>query len=202
MKTLIKVAKEGRADVVASLLGTPGINMDAKDHKGQRAINYACGRGHMEVVKLLVAGGARLASKASDEVGALASAAKGGHLEVVKYLVQECGADASGADPEGKTPLMFAANQGHTEIFKYLLGRPGINVDAKTTTGRRHSTSPVVQAMWSWRSYWWRQGLGSNGRPAMRWGHSFQRRWGATCMWSSIWWRNVGLMSTSQDRME
>jgi ankyrin repeat protein len=128
---LMVAAQEGQPDMVEYLLGRPAINVDAKANGGDRAINCACGSGHVECVKLLVAAGARLESQASDEAGALTSAVLGAHLHVVKYLVEECGADASRPDPTGELPLMFAVSEGHAEIVKYLLGRPGINVDAK-----------------------------------------------------------------------
>jgi ankyrin repeat protein len=128
---LMYAADKGHTGVVAYLLGRPGININAK--RGRlTALNIACLVGRLNVVKLLVAAGARLEAQASDEMGALASAAWGGQLEVVKYLVEEAGADENRADPGGLTPLICAAGEGHADVVAYLLSRPGINSDAKT----------------------------------------------------------------------
>jgi ankyrin repeat protein len=120
----------GHTNVVAYLLGRPGINLNAKTGP-LTALNIACQTGHLNVVKLLVAAGATLDPQSSDEVGALGSAAFNGQLQVVKYLVEEAGADKNRADSNGSTPLMFAANADQAKVVAYLLGRPGINIDAQ-----------------------------------------------------------------------
>jgi ankyrin repeat protein len=133
---LIVAAREGQADIVESLLSTPGMDVDEATEVGDRALLLACLMGHLAVVKLLVAAGARVEAHASDNLGPLESASFGGHLEVVKYLVEEAGADVTRAIPGGgKTPIRCAVMQGHADIVKYLLGRPGSDIDAVSTRG-------------------------------------------------------------------
>jgi ankyrin repeat protein len=130
---ILVAANKGHEEVVAYLLGRPGIDIEAKTTEGDRAIDVACRMGHLQMVKLLVAAGVRIDPQDSDEIGALAEAAVGGHLQVVKYLVEEAGADEGRTDGDGKTPLIWAADEGHVEVVEYLLGRPATDVNAKTT---------------------------------------------------------------------
>jgi ankyrin repeat protein len=132
---LILAAENGRADVVAYLVGRPGIDIHAQTIEGHRALDYASAFGGLEVVKLLVAAGARVTPQASNEVGALANAVIRGQLEVVKYLVEQAGADEQRAGRHGVTPLISAAEKGHADVVAYLLGRPGIDLGAKTAKG-------------------------------------------------------------------
>jgi ankyrin repeat protein len=127
--------KEGKADIVEYLLGRPRVDIEAKTTVGDTALDIACRNGHLEVVKLLVAAGARINPGATDVRGALASATLGGKLHVFKYLVEEAGADERWAGGGGMAPLIWAASIGQADIVKYLLGRQGINIDAKTDSG-------------------------------------------------------------------
>jgi ankyrin repeat protein len=126
-----------QTDVVAYLLARPGIDINAKADARGREIDLASWKGHLDLVKLLVAAGATVDPQASDEPGPLAAAALGGHLEVVKYLVEEAGADESRAGRGGWTPLMWAVDKRQTDVVEYLLGRPGVNINAKTDKGER-----------------------------------------------------------------
>jgi ankyrin repeat protein len=128
-------ADEGQVEMVKSLLSSPGINVDERV-LGERALTRACENGHVEVVKLLVAAGARVEQQAGDRFGPLDAAIVGNHLQLVKYLV-EAGADARRTRCDGSTPLMLAAETGRADMVKYLLGRPSIDVDQTTFTGRR-----------------------------------------------------------------
>jgi serine/threonine-protein phosphatase 6 regulatory ankyrin repeat subunit B len=79
---LIRAAGVGLTGVVEYLLGTPGIDIDARSADGLRAIDHACRGGHLEIVKLLVKGGVRIDHQASNECsGPLISAAMVGNLE-------------------------------------------------------------------------------------------------------------------------
>jgi ankyrin repeat protein len=133
---LIAAVKNGRADVVAYLLGRPGADIEeAQTKQGITALDFAVNSGHLEVVKVLVAAGARLEPRAGEELGALASAITGGFLKVVKYLVEEAGADVTHVGPRGNTYLMGAAIDGRADILAYLLGRPGVSINARRASG-------------------------------------------------------------------
>jgi ankyrin repeat protein len=133
---LMWAANKGQTDVMAYLLGRPGVDLDTEADNGDRAIDVACLSGHLEVLKLLLTAGAKYDPQASNELEAFLSAALAGHLEVVKYLVEEAGADANRAGPGGCTPLICAADKGHTDVVAYLLGRPGIDINAKADHGK------------------------------------------------------------------
>jgi ankyrin repeat protein len=117
---LIVAAHDGQADLVESLLRTPGIDVDETTDVGDRALVLACRRGHLDVVKLLVAAGSRVEAQAGEKFGPLVTAALRGRLEVVKYLVEEAGADVARTGLDGCTPIRCAAREGHADIVEYL----------------------------------------------------------------------------------
>jgi ankyrin repeat protein len=117
---------------VEYLLGRPGINLDARAGRGDTAISIACGRGHLEVVKVLFGAGARIDPLTSGEIGALESAIVQGHLQAIKYLVEEAGADVQRAGFREYNALAEAASRGRANIVAYLLDRPGVDINAKT----------------------------------------------------------------------
>jgi ankyrin repeat protein len=137
LTSVIYAADKGHVDIVAYLLGRPSIDVDARTARGNRALNLACQKGHLAVVKLLVAAGTRVEWQAGDRLGPLVDAALGGQLQVVKYLVEEAGADVGCTNRDGVTPLIEAAGKGHMDIVSYLLGRPGIDIEAMTAKGTR-----------------------------------------------------------------
>jgi ankyrin repeat protein len=134
---LIWAVRKGHLHVVAYLLDRPGTDIETQTAEGLKALDVACNSGHLEVAKLLVRAGARVNPQTSNQYGALAEAAYGGHLQVVKYLVEEAGADARRAGPDGRTPLIWAAEMGHADIVAYLLGMPGIDIEAQTDKAAR-----------------------------------------------------------------
>jgi ankyrin repeat protein len=134
-------AREAQADTVESLLCTPGIDVNETTGVGDNALTVACRMGHLAVVKLLVAAGARVEAQIKDtRIGPLATAALEGHLDVVKYLVEEAGADVTRAGMHGETPIRCAASEGHVDVVEYLMGRPGSDFDALSTHGGRALT--------------------------------------------------------------
>lgn len=64
----------------------------------------------------------------------LRDAALNGNLTDVLKMLQQ-GADANGADEQGRTALMFAAYNGHSDVVKVLLEKKA-NVNAIDSSGR------------------------------------------------------------------
>ena len=60
--------------------------MNAKDKFGETALHSAAGRGHLEIVKLLIAKGADVNARRENGETVLHSASVEGHLEIVKLL--------------------------------------------------------------------------------------------------------------------
>jgi ankyrin repeat protein len=113
-------ANKGHVHVVEYLRGRQDIDIDTRNEKGLTALDEACGNGHLEMVKLLVAAGAEVNSQDSYDWGPLVSAAARGHLQVVKYLVEKAGADVRWADPDGQRAFVYAASRGHSDVVEYL----------------------------------------------------------------------------------
>uniref|UniRef100_A0A452IBY6 Uncharacterized protein n=1 Tax=Gopherus agassizii TaxID=38772 RepID=A0A452IBY6_9SAUR len=145
---LISAAKEGYVDIVEELLNCnvnlehllKNITMYYWHQYSIYPIIWAAGRGHSDIVHLLLQHGAKV--NCSDKYGTtpLIWAARKGHLECVKYLLQ-MGADVDqeGAclayvvkilntltfcyapDRYGDTVLIGAVRGGHVEIVRALL---------------------------------------------------------------------------------
>ena len=86
---------------------------------GWTALHVAASKGHVEIIKLLRAGGWDI--RAVDDCGrsALHIACINGQLEVVTELLGEI--DAKHGDADGNTPLHFAARQGNPRIVSLLI---------------------------------------------------------------------------------
>jgi len=116
----------------------------------------AAGKGHRDIVELLITNGAEINAKDSlndDEIAeriaamvgailpeggavektALHLAAVGGHKEVVELLIAN-GADVNVMDAAGQTPLYYAVSRGHKESTELLIAE-GVDVNAKDSDG-------------------------------------------------------------------
>lgn len=67
-----------------------------------------------------------------DRLTALHRAAIDNHPTVVHLLARSRGADPSGKDRKGKTPLLEAADRGHLEVYEILLAN-GADADCHDT---------------------------------------------------------------------
>ena len=95
--------------------------MDQADNNGVTALHYVADKGHLPVVKYLVAEGkANVHLADGDGSTALHVAADNGRLPVIKYLVTEGKAHVNHADNDGVTALWWAARQGHAPVVKFL----------------------------------------------------------------------------------
>jgi ankyrin repeat protein len=121
MNPLMQAAGKGHTAIVQYLLDRPGTDLETRTERGREtALDIACYKGHLDVVELLVAAGARVDPQSRGQPAALVHAAAAGHLEVVKYLVEEAGADVQRASSSGMTTLQMAVDSGHADIVEYL----------------------------------------------------------------------------------
>ena len=111
--------------VVTPTLGRP----DLEDRATEEFVMYAAKKGHVEVARALLGGGANKdwQDGVTSEKTALMHASARGHIEMVRLLL-EVGVKVNLKDAEGKTALMHAAGNGHDEIVHLLLlGSPVVS---------------------------------------------------------------------------
>ena len=123
-EALIKAARAGNLKQVQALL-KKGVDVDAKNKRGQTALMSASERGHVEVMKTLLDKGADFDAEDENGATALMLAAEEGCLEVVRLLLER-GAFVNAKDKEyAWTALTRAACKGRSEVVKLLRDRVG-----------------------------------------------------------------------------
>jgi len=117
-KTLVKYASE---------------NCTGDDEFRNTPLMYAARYGHVDVVRLMLEGGADAKRANAVQRTALHMAAWSGYLEVCRLLL-DCGAKVDPQDKLKETPLHDAARQGHLSVVKLLVER-GADVRVKNDYG-------------------------------------------------------------------
>jgi len=140
--SLCKAAKKGDISQVRYELNK-GVDVNAPDPDGWRALHYAASGHHTDIVELLLEWHADVNSRGRSGRTALQLAAEKGFSDLAETLLEK-GADFKAGDDDGLTPLHYAASKGHVEIVKILLRR-GATVDARS---KRNGT-PLHSAAYS-----------------------------------------------------
>jgi ankyrin repeat protein len=122
---LLKAVHEGDVKTVASFLDR-GLDPNTTDRDGQTILMMATRLGHRNLVELLIARKANVASRSPQGDTALMFASLKGHLGIAELLVKH-GAQVR---QSGWTPLHYAAFEGRAEMIKFLLAK-GAEVDAR-----------------------------------------------------------------------
>jgi len=157
-RDLPSAAELGNVAAVRSFLRTEPEKLEWKKYGGKDAktsLMLAAINDHVEVVKLLLAAGARVDAnnwQSGRHVEghlktALHMAAESGHAEVVKVLL-DAGAGIERQDERGASALHFAALKGHVVVAELLLAS-GAPVDATTKpdpTLRTPGVTPLYYA--------------------------------------------------------
>jgi uncharacterized protein len=126
---LADAARAGDRAAVRKLLAN-GEDVNAPHGDGMTALHWAAMNGDVELVDLLLHGGASLGSRT--RLGGytpLALAAEAGHSAVVTALAT-AGADVNAVDTSGTTVLMLAAAAGNVDAIRVLLAR-GADIQAR-----------------------------------------------------------------------
>lgn len=114
---LLVAANEGAASVVAALLRSPQIRVDAPNRSDETALMLAALRGHLGVVQQLLAHGAAVNRGGWSP---LHYAATGSDPHIVELLLAK-GAQVDARSPNGTTPLMMAARYGNEDSVSLLM---------------------------------------------------------------------------------
>lgn len=105
-----RAAGNNAKKVIAVLARTKGVDLDAKDSSGRRALHWACALGHVDAVKALISGGCDLVAPDDTGATALHIALQHGKLKSAAVLLTSKRAKltANARDNEGRTPLFWA----------------------------------------------------------------------------------------------
>lgn len=126
------VAEAGDSTLVTFLLEANKLRPDEEDQFGRTAISYASERGHGQVVKALLDGGAtvNLEGGSGGHYGnALQAACANGHADVAEILLER-GADVNAQGGHYGTALQAACHGGHKRVVEILLARGAdVNVE-------------------------------------------------------------------------
>ena len=144
-------ARAGDIEAVKAYL-QEGTGPSVRDSKGNTPLIIAAGRGHADVITLLLEAGASFDEATAlgifEGKSALCWATSQGRVKAVVTLLQ------AGASPNfvqqvgafaGKTPLMWAASQGKNEVLRLLISA-GAEVDFASQSGNFMGKSGLMWA--------------------------------------------------------
>ena len=120
----------GLVEVVRSLIGARGFDVNQSDNLDATPLGWAARNGHEEAVQLLLEWG-NVDPDKPDGNGRtpLAYAVRKGYEGVVQLLLRRRDVNPNMLDGHGRTPLSLAAGNGGAGIVQLLLGRGGANPD-------------------------------------------------------------------------
>lgn len=155
---------------VAGIRDRLALDPDAKEKNA--ALNKACQRGHIDVVREILALHMDV-NAAWWEQTPLVAAIRGGHRDIVELLFEH-GADVSGQAQE--RPLTAAIQHGHLDLVELLIKR-GVDVNAADGEG----TTPLIVAADDGRAAIVRLLLDAGADPNHEnmWGHTALYRAGS-----------------------
>ncbi|KIX07333.1 uncharacterized protein Z518_01986 [Rhinocladiella mackenziei CBS 650.93] len=133
MTPLIAIAREGRIDMMRSLLGL-GAEVDLSDSDNRTPLSYVAGRGHLNAARFLIDTGANLDLKDKYGRTPLFWAVEGGHQALVDLLLEN-GADPRSEDSSGRTALFWAARGGSSDVMRSLLKKV-VDVEHQDSKGQ------------------------------------------------------------------
>jgi hypothetical protein len=132
-KTLYEAAATGDAAAVKEYVDKK-VDLSAPDAQGNTALSYAVDAYNIDVVKLLLGGGANPNPKDRNGATPLMAASMSGQKEVIEALLA-AKADHTIKNPSGATALHCAVMMGQYEITELLI-KAGADVNAKDNAGQ------------------------------------------------------------------
>lgn len=110
--------------VVSTLLGINGIDIEQPDNAGNTPLLLAARRNSMPVLELLLDRNVNIQHANRRGETALHYAAQQGNLPMVKRLVK-LGANLNAVNIDGATPLLLAAQGGHNKLADWMIQQEG-----------------------------------------------------------------------------
>ena len=132
---LYLAVQQAHTDIVQTLLEVPNINILNRAKNGRIPLHSACSFGHVEIMKLLLAGHIKdkqtdCMVKDNEGFTPLHLCSQKGHIEIVKELVrnQSLHVDVNTQSLNGKTALHLASLEGKKEVVDFLI-KNGANIN-------------------------------------------------------------------------
>ncbi|CAG8610658.1 13236_t:CDS:2 [Acaulospora morrowiae] len=107
--------KQGEYNEVSKILDSGEVDINAKDDQGLSPLHWACDRGHLEIVKLLIERGANVNLLTSEDETPLHYACLSENIECARYLYRN-NVDISIKDADGLTAFEHCGDE-----FKQLI---------------------------------------------------------------------------------
>jgi len=127
----------GITEVVATLIGMRGYDLNEGDYWERPTLSLAALQGHEDVVKILLEREEVNPNKPNNHGATpLWFATAHGHEGVVKILLESEEVNPDKPDNYGGTPLMSAAEKGHEGVVKILLEHEEVKPDKSDRMGK------------------------------------------------------------------
>lgn len=126
---ILQLSQTGNVQGVIQCLQQNKETISTRDSWGGTALHWACDKGHLDIVHLLLQSGADKDAKTHQNMTPLHCACSAGHFDVIRALLQY-GADKDAKNRDGWAPIHYAADEGHLNIVQLLVDN-GADKNAK-----------------------------------------------------------------------
>ncbi len=129
-ESFLEAVRKGDAVAVKTLVAQ-GINVNTKFRYDRMALSFACDRGNVAIVKLLLEAGADVNARDSFyQADAMVWAVNKGHVEIIQLLLEKGGHNDEGI-------LMMGVTRNHPALVKASLDRGSLAAESLTAAFAR-----------------------------------------------------------------
>jgi ankyrin repeat protein len=126
-------AKNGCTDLILPLIER-GLDIEAKSSSGRTPLQLAVSEGHITVVNILLANGAKVDDGDNGSQMLLQECARSADRSMAEFLLK-VGADAAAKGKDGKAAIHTAAEVGNIPVLELLLSQKNIDIDEEDNEG-------------------------------------------------------------------